>query len=106
MPQKGIRLCAALVPCPSVPRAHFFCSQSLETQNQALSRRCANLEDEVQTLRLGLAEVRQHILLEQQPQQQQHHQQRPQPTHARQEPIQKAPSRSSKVCVSAKSKAF
>ena len=65
--------------------------QSLETQNQALRRRCANLEDEVQTLRVGLAEVRQHILLKQQPQQHQHQQQQPQlpatPANGRQEPI-------------------
>lgn len=80
--------------------------QSLETQNQALRRRCANLEDEVQTLRVGLAEVRQHILLKQQPQQHQHQQQQPQlpatPANARQEPIQRAPSRSNKVSMPAK----
>ena len=78
--------------------------QSLETQNQALHRRCANLEDEVQTLRVGLAEVRQHIILKQQPQQ--HQQQQPQllatPAHVRQEPLQKASTRSNKVCVPAK----
>ena len=105
MPQHGIKMGAAIVQVYLSLKLVVSDLQSFETQNQALRQRCANLEDEVQTLRVGLAEVRQHILLKQ-PQQQQPKQQQPQllatPAHVRQEPIQQAPSGSNKVCVPAK----